>query len=132
MLEGSDKGVFMVPSSYMENSGYIFMDIMKNAKFFPNLDKNAQRKYPLLYDKKQNKAMAIATDQEYAMAGMTNDIDSGAPFWPTYVYGNRMFKLVEAEEFIELAAKSSSDKIKSVAAGLNVESNPVLVVVTLK
>lgn len=132
LLEGSDKGVFMVPSSYMENNGYIFMDIMKNAKFFPNLDKNAQRKYPLLYDKKQNKAMAIATDQEYAMAGMTNDIDSGAPFWPTYVSGNRMFKLVEAEEFIELAAKSSSDKIKSVAAGLNIESNPVLVVVTLK
>ena len=108
------------------------MIIMKNAKFFPNLDKNAQRKYPLLYDKKQNKAMAIATDQEYAMAGMTNDIDSGAPFWPTYVSGNRMFKLVEAEEFIELAAKSSSDKMKSVAAGLNIESNPVLVVVTLK
>ena len=43
-----------------------------------------------------------------------------------------MFRLVDAEEFIELAAKSSSDKMKSVAENLNDESNPVLVIVTLK
>ncbi len=132
ILKGGEEGLLMHKFSYMENSDLIFMDVLKKTSHFPNVDKNSPRVVPLLYDKKQNKTMALAVDQKYAISGFTNDIDNGAPFWPSHINGNKMFKLTDAEEFVELAALSNSARMKEVASKLNSESNPVLVVVTLK
>jgi hypothetical protein len=43
-----------------------------------------------------------------------------------------MYQVVNALKFIEYAQKSSSSRMKEVAATLTEESNPVLVVATLK
>lgn len=132
LLKGVDEGVFMQKFSFMEKDDLIFMNVMKSAIFFPNLDENSPRKLALIYDKSKNLSRALALDKEYGVEGFVNDLDGGIPFWPKYVSGNKMFRLIDAEEFIESAARSKSDKMKEVAATLNEESNPVLVVVTLK
>lgn len=65
--------------------------------------------------------------------GFINDIDgTGEHFWPTQIQGNKMYQFVSADLFIEAAAKSNSQKMKQVAATLTEESNPVIVVATLK
>ena len=43
-----------------------------------------------------------------------------------------MYQLVDAIKFMDYAEQSSSQKMKEIAAQLNEESNPVMVVVTLK
>ena len=65
-------------------------------------------------------------------AYMKNDLDGGAPFWPKAVTNGKMFQLVDAIEFMELAEQCSSEKMKAIAATLDENSNPVLVVVKLK
>lgn len=65
--------------------------------------------------------------------GFVNDLDgTGELFWPTQIQGNKMYQFVSADLFIEAAAKSNSQKMKQVAATLTEESNPVIVVATLK
>ena len=65
--------------------------------------------------------------------GFINDIDgTGDYFSPTQMFGNKMYQVVSADLFIEAAAKSNSQKMKQVAATLTEESNPVIVVATLK
>lgn len=43
-----------------------------------------------------------------------------------------MYQIIDATDFIDYAEKSSSAKMKAVAAELTEESNPVIVVATLK
>ena len=77
-----------------------------------------------------NKATGLAVNLG---KGFINDIDgTGEHFWPTQIQGNKMYQFVSADLFIEAAAKSNSQKMKQVAATLTEESNPVIVVATLK
>ena len=64
--------------------------------------------------------------------GMKNDIDNGAPFLPRSIVGNKMYQIIDAITFMDLASKCNSLKMKEVATKLTEESNPVLVEVTLK
>ena len=65
--------------------------------------------------------------------GFINDIDgTGEHFWPTQIQGNKMYTFISADLFIEAAANSNSQKMKDVANTLTEESNPVIVVATLK
>ena len=66
------------------------------------------------------------------LAGFTNDLDGGMPFYPIYIKDGKMYQMLDAIDFIEYAEVSNSAKMKEVAATLTEESNPVLVVVTLK
>jgi len=54
------------------------------------------------------------------------------PFYPIYIKDGKMYQMLDAIDFIEYAEVSNSAKMKEVAATLTEESNPVLVVVTLK
>ena len=54
------------------------------------------------------------------------------PFYPTYIKDGKMYQMLDAIDFIEFAEISSSAKMKEVSASLTEESNPVLVIVTLK
>ena len=86
----------------------------------------------LVLDKVSNKMCAMPYNYEFKSHGFINDIDGGAPFQPLRVVGNKMYQVVNALKFIEYAQKSSSPRMKEVAATLTEESNPVLVVATLK
>ena len=66
------------------------------------------------------------------MGGMTNDIDGGIPFWPEIIDGGKMFQVVKAVDFIRLSKIYNSQKMKTVAAKLTPDSNPVVVTVSLK
>ncbi len=54
------------------------------------------------------------------------------PFYPTYMNEGKMYRLVDAVDFIEFAQMGNSARMKEVASKLTDDSNPVLVVVTLK
>ncbi len=132
MLSGTEQGVFMQRSSFMENENMIFMHLMKNVKLFPDVDENNKMNCAF-YDKKKGVFKAIANSGAYAVKGFENDVDAGGfPFWPSYIRGDKMYQLIGADEFVELAEACGSAKVKEIAAGLTPESNPVLVVATLK
>ncbi len=132
LLDGADRGVFMNKFSFMENENLIFMQLMKNRKLFLDVDENNIMNCAF-YDKKNGVFKAIANTGAYAVKGFENDVDAGGfSFWPSYIRGNKMYQLVGADEFVELAEACGSAKVKEVAAGLTPESNPVLVVATLK
>ena len=66
-------------------------------------------------------------------AGFINDLDKGGiSFYPIAVKDGKMYQLIDAIKFMEFAEQSSSAKMKEVAATLNEDSNPVLVIVKLK
>lgn len=66
------------------------------------------------------------------MGGMTNDLDGGFPFWPEIVADGKMFQVVKAVDFIKLSKIYNSEKVKAIASKLTEDSNPVVVVATLK
>ena len=57
---------------------------------------------------------------------------SGMSFLPKAAKGNAMYQLVDAYRFIESAERSTSDKMKEVAATLTEDSTPILVKAILK
>ena len=138
LLDGYGKGVLMNKFSYLENDSYIFMLIMKNRVFFPQAQEWDMKNYAL-YDKRNGSMRALPNNERALLSGFENDLDNcdssnkrGVPFWPSYIKGNKMYQLIGAEEFVEMASSSGSACVKEIAAGLNSESNPVLMVVTLK
>ncbi len=86
----------------------------------------------VLYDKIEDKSYSPAYDNFYESFGLVNDIDGGAPFWPRFVTKKKMCQIIDAIDFIEMAGKSTSARMKEVAAQLTEDSNPVVVEVTLK
>ncbi len=86
----------------------------------------------LILDKATNKLKAMPYNYKYNAHGFVNDIDGGMPFDPVYYAGDKMYQMINADKFIEYATKSNSSKMKEIAATLTEESNPVLVVATLK
>ena len=86
----------------------------------------------LVYDKKDKTYTALKYDPSFTLEGFKNDLDGGTPFLPSVVKDGKMYQLVNAIDFIEMAEKSTSAKMKEVAAQLTEDSNPVVVEVTLK
>lgn len=87
---------------------------------FENL---AGEKY--IFDKESRKTTRLAQ-------GFTNDLEEGDPFWPMAIVGDKMYQIMSPDLFIEAASKSSSEKMKKIAASLTEESNPVIIAATLK
>ena len=86
----------------------------------------------IMYDKKEQKTYALKRLPEYNYIGLVNDLDRGMPFAPICVKHNKMYQFIEAFEFIELAEQHNVPRMKEIAATLTEESNPVMVVATLK
>ena len=85
-----------------------------------------------IYNKKTKETKRISKFENSTYQGFTNDIDNGIPFWPVAVTSDKMYSFMSADIFIEEAAKSNSEKMKQVAATITEESNPVIIVATLK
>ena len=116
---------------YFNTDAFIAMKVLYTASSFPDLDKNYIWSN-VIYDKSTHETVTLKYNADYNMAGFTNDLDGGMPFYPTYVKDGKMYQLFDAIDFVEYASISSSAKMKEVAATLTDESNPVMVIVTLK
>ncbi len=85
-----------------------------------------------IFDKKSGKTYCLPFYEDCGYSGFENDIDGGIPFFPLHHKDGKVYQLVDAAVFIEMAEKCSSEKMKQVASTLTEESNPVLIEVTLK
>lgn len=121
IMKAGDKMLFIVRCPRNEFQGGL--NSMNNDMFCSNL---------LVYDLKTGKTNGVVYNPEMGILGLENDLDGGAPFVPHVVNGDKMYQILDAMTFIDIAQKSSSAKMKQVAATLAEESNPVIIEVTLK
>ena len=125
------------PGAYLntflfESDKFIASRALFKAQLYPNIDKNYRFLY-LIYDKKSKQTRGMEVDPVTKSAGFINDLDKGGiSFYPVAVKDGKMYQLIDAIKFMEFAEQSSSAKMKEVAATLNEDSNPVLVIVKLK
>ena len=115
----------------IESERFILMKVIFSPIDFPEYDRNYINSY-FIYDKKERTTACLKYNIEDSEANFKNDIDGGINFYPTYIKDGKMYQLVNAIDFIEMAEKSTSAKMKEVAAQLTEDSNPVVVEVTLK
>ncbi len=115
-----------------ESDKFITGRALFNKQIYPNIDKNYRFIY-FIYDKQNGTTRGLEYDEEIKSAGFRNDLDNnGITFYPKALANGKMYQLVDAIQFMDIAEKSSSQKMKDVAATLTEESNPVLIVATLK
>ena len=115
-----------------ETDKFITGRALFNGQAYPNIDKKYRFIY-FVYDKQSGTTRGMKYDEELKSAGFVNDLDAnGIAFYPKALVNGKMYQLVDAIHFMDIAEKSSSQRMKDVAATLTDESNPVLVVVTLK
>ena len=86
----------------------------------------------VLYDKQEKRLYVLKHDPNHPLIGFKNDIDGGSNFVPRFSSANCMYRVENADKFIEYAAQSKSVRMKEIAATLTEESNPVLIKVVLK
>ena len=117
--------------SLIETQSMVMLEVMFPYWRYPDID-HKYRWSCFVYDKNSARTYHLQYDETYGFAGFTNDLDGGMPFYPTYMNDGKMYRLVDAVDFIEFAQMGNSARMKEVASKLTDDSNPVLVVVTLK
>ena len=132
-----DEGV-NIRMRFYDTPKFIFYQVIIPPTVIPNLDPK-ERTVFCLYDKATGEGVKLPFYEEYAVdkqsyrgRGFQNDLDGGMIFLPSKIRGNKMYQLVNAYKFIEYAESTGSKAMQEVAAKLNEESNPVLVIATLK
>lgn len=142
--------------TYLESEHSIFFQIEKNRDYKPTWSNSEIDEYKdlfyriptenthnrnfginesstyIVYDKNTGVTRSTIVQDPVWMGGMTNDLDGGFPFWPEIVADGKMFQVVKAVDFIKLSKIYNSEKIKAIASKLTEDSNPVVVVATLK
>lgn len=126
-----ERSVSILGSVIQETSNALFFQLMINGNKFSYSRPDSQF-LEAMYDKKTGTVSGIAYDPEFKSTGLKNDIDGGAPFWPSQVSGTKMYQMINALQFIEMSKTGKSAKMKEIAAGLTEDSNPVLVVADIK
>ena len=109
---------------------FLLMQTIKTPQSYPNISHEERLSY-VYFNKKSGECCRVSKDNN-GKDCFVNDLDGGAPFWPKTVANGKMYQMIDAIEFIELAEQCSSEKMKAVAATLNENSNPVLVIASLK
>lgn len=126
-----DASIQLASNFVYETDKYLFLAPLFPAKGFAYRNPNI-RVGCAIYDKKKKSLMGLKYDRNYEYTGLINDIDKGAPFWPTAIVGDTMYQTVDAMTFIKWSKLSKSKKMKQIASTINEASNPVLVVAKLK
>ena len=87
---------------------------------------------PFVYSKEEGTVYGIPFQMQTGKYGLENNVDGGMPFLPGAHSNGKLYQIVSAIDFIDAAEMSNSAEMKKVAANLTEESNPVLIVATLK
>ena len=132
-----DEGV-SIRRLFYDTPQFIFYQVIIPPAVIPNIGPGGRNVF-CLYDKATGKGVKLPFYEEYTVdnqpykgRGFQNDLDGGMIFLPSKIRGNKMYQLVNAYKFIEYAESTGSKAMQEVAAKLNEESNPVLVIATLK
>lgn len=116
-----------------ENNRLLICQILMRHGDRVKFNPSGSRIGTIVYDKLKSKTLILpCTDVDDFRGSFENDLDNGSPFRVMMTNGNKMYQIISALDFITLADKYNSPKMKQLAATLNEESNPVLVTVTLK
>jgi hypothetical protein len=135
--------------NHIPQSEFTPVDIEKLMPEFSKTFLGYSNRVRSIFNKKKSELIFIKKVKGYlketgGFSGLVNDIDGGAPFWPTaQPYGNQLVCSINAYELKEYinsdAFKHSTPKypekkkaLKELADSLGWEDNPVLMVVTLK
>ena len=122
----------------------VIQKIFEDAKFLYFIFDYKWKRYPAIYEKKEDLLQIMppmtinpqerGLDRLYPLYGLKNDLDGGLSFWPMQmVLEKEMMCVYAAEELLELDASKVTDlKLKNVIENIDVESNPVIAIVTLK
>ena len=87
----------------------------------------------ILYDCEESRLYAMKNIPEIRKVAFKNDLDEGMPFYPYLLTSDGKFVcIVDAINFMEYAKIYDNPKMKEIAGTLTEESNPVMVVATLK
>ena len=129
--DSKGKKITIPSSKYVETEHFVKFNAIRTAFAFPNLDEH-EKIAEIIYDKKAKRTYSIKIDYNQPFEGFKNDLDGGIPFWPVYASEGKMYQMLDATDFISYAQKSNSAKMKEAAAKLTEDSNPVLIVATLK
>lgn len=132
----NEKGAQIWHRATIENDRFIkFLVYAPWEVMTTNFPKKASKTYlcAMYLDKESDDLFVVPYNYEYSSQGFVNDLDEGGmPFEPWHVSGNKMYQTLPAATFMEYAEISSSTRMKEVAATITEESNPVLIVATLK
>ena len=128
----ADEGMkkIIIGGKNLESENFFIFQTIMPPRYFDNLQPNERMNF-IFFNRVSGESYRVEKDAANKPY-MKNDLDGGAPFWPKTVSNGKMYQMIDAIEFIELAEKCSSEKMKAVAATLNENSNPVLVVAVLK
>ena len=122
---------------------YFLIDkILEDAKYlYFTFDYNTKR-YPSIYNKNEGVLQIMppisiplpSRNRIFPLYGFDNDLDGGLPFWPKQMISEKeMMCVYTAEELLELdRSKITDEKLKNVLNSIEIESNPVVAIVTLK
>ncbi len=123
------------PSTVVATEKFVLFGLggLKNgfASVVPDRAKQRGDGYAL-YDKQEKRLYVLKHDPNHPLIGFKNDIDGGINFVPRFSSANCMYRVENADKFIEYAAQSNSAKMKEIAAVITEESNPVLIKVVLR
>jgi hypothetical protein len=151
-----DLGKYKIPDnhrpSYATNrqqvrtlsKGYMWANVQESDKYiFVNSRAYTEKKRFLILRDKQNQSSVVVCDDTEDHTGFINNIDGGADFWPWHISGVWMYDMLKADEFLEIVpdklkmnaeVKYPGKKaaLKDLAATVNEEDNPIIMLVKLK
>ena len=133
LSDGSNikNSVRLLSDGAIENERFLRLRLMYNLPLKPYMRKD-KKIVEVVFDKICGRSFILPYNEELNGYAFKNDLDGGLPFVIDNMFENKMYQVVDAITFIELAKKSNSKSVKEIAGKLTEESNPIVIVATLK
>lgn len=119
------------PRMIWEAENILIFTILTNENKFEGNNPNIKMGY-MIYDKITGSTRMLPYHKDLEIYAFNNDLDYGVPVQPQGITGNKLYQSINAAQFIKYSKRFNSKKMKEIAAGLTEDSNPVIVIATLK
>ena len=119
------------PRMIWEAEKILIFTILTNENKFEGNNPNIKMGY-MIYDKITGSTRMLPYHKDLEICAFNNDLDGGVPLQPQGITGNKLYQSINATQFIEYSKRFNSKKMKEIAANLTEDSNPVVVIATLK
>ncbi|MBQ3176060.1 MAG: 6-bladed beta-propeller [Bacteroidales bacterium] len=132
LADGSNlsHSIYVTNGTHYESDRFIFLRIFFGMPLKKSM--GPLKILPLLFDKVTCTTFIPPYNETLKGYALNNDIDDGIPFKIDNMYGNKLYQVIDAETFINLAKKTKSERAKEIASVITPDSNPVVIIATLK